>query len=74
MEEEFCELLHECSKANDKILEWYGQHKDCYIFQGEDGEKLKRHIAEMCKNEAFCFLTLGIMTLKDYLNEVSKES
>ena len=65
--EELGELLFECSKQNNKVLDWYKEHENDDVFKTEEGIKLRHHLGEMCKNEALAMLSLGIIELTEAL-------
>ena len=65
--EELGEILYECYKQHNKVLDWWKQHKDDDIFITDDGDKLRQHLGDMMKQEALAMLQLGKIELLDAL-------
>jgi len=64
---ELGEILYECSKQNNKVIDWWKQHKDDDIFITDDGNKLRQHLGAMMKQEALAMMQLGKIELLDAL-------
>lgn len=69
--EELGEILYDCSKQHNKVLEWYEQHKTDEIFETEEGKKLRDHLGGMCKQEALAMLELAGIELLDAMKKLS---
>ena len=57
------EILYECSKQHNKVLDWFKQHKNDAIFTTNEGSILKEHLGGMIKEEALAMLQLGKIEL-----------
>ena len=63
--EELGELLFECNRAHNKVLDWWNANKDDEVFNTEDGIKLRNHLGGMIKEEALAMMELGIIELSE---------
>ena len=61
--EELGELLFECNKVHDKVLDWSKQHENDEVFKTKDGKILRSHLGEMVKREALAMCVLGTIEL-----------
>ena len=66
-EEELGELLFECDKVHNKVLDWFQQHKDDEIFKTKEGDLLCDHLIKMVKHQALAMCTLGTIELVEAL-------
>lgn len=75
---ELGEILYECSKQHNKVLDWWNQHKTDAIFTTDEGMMLKEHLGGMIKEEALAMLQLGKIELLYALEQpdifISKET
>lgn len=62
---ELGEILFECSKQHDKLLDWWKLHKNDEVFNTQEGKELQNHLGGILKQEGLAMFALSRIELME---------